>query len=89
MLRTANNIKSIAMSEANMFWMRFMVTKSINELHATLSGKIEAEGDAAKLADMKAKDAELVKIINDIKAWEKDDRVMNMYDAFPDPAPKP
>ncbi len=89
MLRTANNIKGIAMSESKMFWMRFMVTKSVNELHATLAGQIEAESDAAKLADMKAKDAELVKIIETIKAWEKDDRVMNMYDAFPDPKTKP
>ncbi len=89
MLRTANNIKSIAMSEANMFWMRFMVTKSINELHAALVEKMEEEKDASKSADMQAKDAELVKIIDAIKAWEKDDRVMNMYQAFPDPAPKP
>ena len=89
MLRTANNIKSIAMSEANMFWMRFMVTKSINELHATLTEKMEEEKDATKLADIKAKDAELVKIIESIKAWEKDDRVMNMYEGFPEPKLKP
>ncbi|MBI1224392.1 MAG: alanyl aminopeptidase [Bacteroidetes bacterium] len=89
MLKTANTIKGLATSEAKMFWMRFMVTKSINELHATLSGKIEAETDATKIADMKAKDAELVKIIDGIKAWEKDDRVMNMYEAFPNPTPKP
>jgi aminopeptidase N len=88
MLRTANTIKGIATKEANMFWMRFMVTKSINELHAALSNKIE-EADASQVADMKAKDAELVKIINDIKAWEKDDRVMNMYQQFPEPKPKP
>ena len=89
MLRTANNIKGVAMSEAKMFWLRFMVTKSINELHATLAGQIEAEADATKKADMQSKDAELVKIIEAIKAWEKDDRVMNMYEAFPDPAIKP
>jgi len=64
------------------------VTKSINELHAALSNKIK-EADASQVADMKAKDAELVKIINDIKAWEKDDRVMNMYQQFPEPKPKP
>ncbi len=87
MLRTANTIKVFATNESKMFWMRFMVTKSINELHATLSGQMDTESDAAKLADMKAKDAELVKIINGIKAWEKDDRVMNMYEAFPEPKP--
>ncbi len=89
MLRTANNIKGLAMNESKMFWMRFMVTKSINELHATLAGKINSENDAAKVADMKAKDAELVKIIETIKAWEKDDRVTNMYGAFPEPKLKP
>ncbi|MCU0346774.1 MAG: alanyl aminopeptidase [Saprospiraceae bacterium] len=89
MLRTANKIKAVAMNEGNMFWLRFMVTKSINEMHATLAGKIEEENDAAKKADIMAKDAELVKAIEAIKAWEKDDRVMNMYEAFPDPAPKP
>ncbi len=89
MLRAANNVKNIAMSESKMFWLRFMVTKSINEMHATLTTLTEEENDAAKKADMQAKDAELVKIINEIKAWEKDDRVMNMYEAFPDPKLKP
>lgn len=89
MLRTANKIKGIATSESKMFWLRYMVTKSINELHASLSTKIEEETDAAAKADLQSKDAELVRIINDIKAWEKDDRVMNMYEAFPDPKLKP
>ncbi len=89
MLRTANNIKGVAMSEAKMFWLRFMVTKSINEMHANLAGKIDAEADDAKKASFKKTDAELVKIINEIKAWEKDDRVMNMYINMPDPPLKP
>lgn len=89
MLRAANTIKGIAKDEGKMFWMRFMITKSINELHATLSAAIDTETDPAKLADMQTKDAEIVKIINDIKVWEKDERVMNMYANFPAPAPKP
>jgi aminopeptidase N len=89
MLRTANNIKGVAMSEAKMFWLRFMVTKSINEMHTNLAGKIDAETDVAKKASFKATDVELVKIINEIKAWEKDDRVMNMYINMPDPPLKP
>ncbi|MCC6725446.1 MAG: alanyl aminopeptidase [Saprospiraceae bacterium] len=87
MVRAANKIKGVAMDESKMFWLRFMVTKSINEMHASLAKKLEMPD--AQTSETKGKDAELVKIIEEIKAWEKDDRVMNMYIGLPDPALKP
>jgi aminopeptidase N len=87
MVRAASKIKGVAMDESKMFWLRFMVTKSINEMHANLAKKIES-GELST-AEAKVKDAELVKIIEEIKAWEKDDRVMNMYLNLPDPPMRP
>ncbi|MBI5915011.1 MAG: DUF3458 domain-containing protein [Bacteroidetes bacterium] len=89
MLKAAENISGIALNAQKMFWMRFMSTKSINELHAVLANKIEEENDPARQLELKATDAEIVKIIQRIKGWETDDRVKNMYAAFPDPALKP
>ncbi len=85
MLKAAKRIQGLAMNPGKMFWMRFMATKSINDLHAELNKKIDAEADAAKKADMQAKDGEIISIIEAIKNWEMDDRVKNMYSDFPDP----
>ena len=89
MLRAAGKMKNLAMSSQKMFWMRYMSTKSINDLHASLAKKIDEESDASKKAIMQSKDAEIVSILQDIKAWETDERVKNMYANFPDPPLKP
>lgn len=86
MLRAANKIKTLATSSQNMFWIRYMSTKIINDLHASLVERMEAEPDAGKLANMLAKDREIVDIIQSIKAWETDERVNNMCQGFPDPS---
>lgn len=88
-VKAAKNIQKIATSEAKMFWMRYMATKTINDLHAALSEKIDQEPDATKKAALLAKDAELIAVLETIKNWEQDDRVKKMYANFPDPAPKP
>jgi aminopeptidase N len=89
MVRAAGKMKSLAMNPQKMFWMRYMSTKSINDLHASLSSKIEEETDSAKRVTLQAKDAEIVAIIQAVKEWETDERVKNMYANFPDPPLKP
>ncbi len=89
MLTAAGKMKNVALNDANFFWMRYMATKSINDLHAAVSSKIGTESDAAKKADLESKDAQIIAILQEIKAWETDDRIKNMYQNFPDPAPRP
>lgn len=89
MVKAAGKMKNLAMSSQKMFWMRYMSTKSINDLHAALSKKIDEETDAGKKSVMQAKDAEIVSILQTIKEWETDERVKNMYANFPDPPLKP
>lgn len=89
MVKAAEKMKNLAMSSQKMFWMRYMSTKSINDLHAALAKKIDEETDAGKKSAMQAKDAEIVSILQTIKAWETDERVKNMYANFPDPPLKP
>lgn len=89
MLAAAGKMKKVAMSEANFFWMRYMATKSINDLHAALSEKTGTETDETKKESLMAKDAQLVSILQEIKAWETDDRIKNMYKNFPDPPARP
>lgn len=89
MVKAAGKMKNLAMSSQKMFWMRYMSTKSINDLHAALSKKIDEETDAGKKSAMQSKDAEIVSILQTIKEWETDERVKNMYANFPDPPLKP
>jgi aminopeptidase N len=89
MLTAAEKMKKVAMNDANFFWMRYMATKSINDLHAAISNNIEEESDASKKAEMEAKDAKIIAMLQEIKAWETDARIKNMYQNFPDPALKP
>ncbi len=89
MVASAANLKKIAMDGSKFFWMRYLATKSVNDLHAALAGRIKSETDEAKKAEMQKKDEEIVAVIEAIKAWETDDRVKNMYAKFPDPALKP
>ena len=89
MLNAANRMKGIALDGSKFFWMRYLATKSINDLHAALSERIESETDSARKSEMEKKDNELIAIIEAIKAWETDVRVRNMYANFPDPPNKP
>lgn len=89
MLTAAQKMKEVAMTESKFFWIRYLATKSINDMHGALSSRIQGEMDEAKKTDLLKKDGELIAMIEAIKAWETDDRVKNMYASFPDPAPKP
>ena len=89
MVSTAGKMKEIAMDGSKFFWMRYLATKSINDLHVALSGRIKSEAVEAEKTEMLKKDGELVSIIEAIKVWETDERVKNMYAKFPDPALKP
>ncbi len=86
MVKAANNFQQVAMNEGKPFWMRFIATKSINDLHAALLEQMEMSENSAELAES---DAQILSILEDIKAWETDARVKNMYAGFPDPSPKP
>jgi aminopeptidase N len=87
--RTADKLQQISMNEGKMFWLRFVATKSINDLHASLAERAAAAAGDAEKAELAAADAELVILINTIKAWEKNERVKAMYGNFPDPPVRP
>ncbi|MFQ5447741.1 MAG: M1 family aminopeptidase, partial [Saprospiraceae bacterium] len=87
--RTASNLKELAMNAGKMFWFRFVATKNINDLHVTLAERTATVTDEAQKAELSDTDASLVAMINEIKAWEKNERVQAMYASFPDPAERP
>ncbi len=89
MVKTAERLKGVAMNDGKMFWMRFLATKSVNDLHAALLNQIENTEEGADKEALVGSDAAILSILEDIKAWETDARVKNMYADFPDPAPKP
>ncbi len=88
MIKTAARLKEVAMSEGKIFWLRFLATKSVNDLHAVLLEQIENAEETERKALVES-DATILTILEDIKAWETDARVKNMYADFPDPSPKP
>lgn len=89
MVRSAENLKSVAMNDSKIFWLRYLATKSINDLHATLSDRIADPDDPALVSTLAEADAKLLAMLEEIKSWETDPRIMGMYQQFPDPAPKP
>lgn len=88
MIKTAEKLKGVGMNEGKPFWMRFLATKSINDLHAAVFEKIENAEEAEK-AGLMDYDAQLLSLLKEVKDWETDERVKNMYSNFPDPAMKP
>lgn len=88
MVKASGKLKTVAMNDGKIFWIRFLATKSINDLHAALFNRM-GETDEAGRAELSAADAKLVSILEEIKNWETDERVMGMYQQFPDPVTKP
>ena len=88
MVKAAKRLKNVAMDEGKMFWLRYLGTKSINDLHAALSEKISS-ADESERATLTESDNELLALLAEIKAWETDVRIASMYAQFPDPTPKP
>ena len=88
MLKAADRLKAVGMDEGKMFWLRFLATKSINDLHAALINRIE-DADEGEKTNLLESDAKILAMLEEIKGWETDLRVKNMYVNFPDPKPKP
>ncbi|MEZ4952405.1 MAG: M1 family metallopeptidase [Saprospiraceae bacterium] len=88
MVKAAQRFKGVAMDDGKMFWLRFLATKSVNDLHAALTDQIAGADEATK-ASMIESDAKLLAMLEEIKGWETDVRVSSMYASFPDPLPKP
>lgn len=88
MLRAAEKLKSVATGEGNIFWIRFLATKSINDLHAAVLNRTDEVDETTKNQFMEV-DSKMISMIEEIKKWETDERVMSMYQQFPDPATKP
>ena len=89
MVSVARQLKEIAMNDGKLFWMRYVATKGINDLHAALAERketVETETEKMKIATA---DEQLISLIEVVKAWEKDERVQRMYQNFPDPPQKP
>ncbi len=86
--KTAQRLKGVAMDEGKMFWLRFLATKSINDLHAALSERM-TDAEETEKNPLAESDAQLLSMLEEIKAWETDVRVSGMYASFPDPTPKP
>ena len=88
MLRAAEKLKSVAMNDSKIFWIRFLSTKSINDLHAAISNR-SGEADEAAQTMLSETDGKIISILEEITKWESDERVLGMYGQFPDPALKP
>ncbi|HHM21882.1 MAG TPA: alanyl aminopeptidase, partial [Bacteroidetes bacterium] len=86
MVKVAARLKKVAMDKSKMFWLRFLATKSINDLHRALMERMQNASEEAATV-MNEKDAELVKLLEEIINWETDVRIKGMYANFPDPAP--
>ncbi|GAB4251319.1 MAG: hypothetical protein Kow0027_15190 [Saprospiraceae bacterium] len=89
MIEVATQLKDIAMNDGKLFWMRYVATKSINDLHAALAEQKEAAATEEEKMKIATADEQLISIIEVVKAWEKDERVQRMYAGFPDPPLKP
>ena len=89
MIEVASQLKDIAMNDGKLFWMRYVATKSINDLHAALAEQKEAAATEEEKMKIATADEQLISIIEVVKAWEKDERVQRMYAGFPDPPLKP
>jgi aminopeptidase N len=89
MLATADRMKKISMDSSKLFWMRYLATKTINDLHAALSEQVKVARTGEEKESLKQKDMELVKVIQEIKAWETDERVLGIYESFPNPPLNP
>jgi aminopeptidase N len=89
MLEVAQKLKQLAMNESKFYWFRYLATNSINSLHGAISERIGQTSDAAAQAELKAADATIVSIIEEIKAWEKEEQLQEMYQQFPSPPVKP
>lgn len=87
MLHVAQNLRNIATNKGKIFWLRYVATKGINDMHAALAEQIDGASDAEK-TDLKTIDDKLIEIIDAIKKWETDERLQRMYQELPDPPAK-
>jgi len=79
---TATKLKAVAMTD-NSLWKRFGATKAINTLHAKLAQEGESDrSDAQQFVDA---DTQLVTMIQEIKAAEKDPQLQQIYEQLPQP----
>ncbi len=88
MLRVAKNLQQLATNESKIFWLRYIATKGINDLHASLAERIDQANETEKAA-LKHIDDQIIEIIEHIKKWETDERLQRMYSELPDPPAKP
>ncbi len=86
-LQAAELFKEVAMNEAKLFWLRFLATKSINDLHAELANRFKEEQDALVKEELNMTDLKLKDMIKEILAWEKEAQVLDLYRSrnYPDP----
>ncbi|MEM6697602.1 MAG: hypothetical protein AAF599_04350, partial [Bacteroidota bacterium] len=83
MVDIANDLKKISMS-AESLWQRFGATKAINTLHATLAAK-ENEASGEEATQFTTADDQILTIIKEIKAAEKDPQLQQIYMQLPQP----
>ncbi|MEL6943605.1 MAG: hypothetical protein AAFO82_13120, partial [Bacteroidota bacterium] len=83
MVNSANDLKEVAMT-ANSLWQRFGATKAINTLHATLAEK-EGEASGEEATQFTTADDQILTIIKEIKAAEKDPQLQQIYMQLPQP----
>lgn len=89
MVNVAMQLKEIAMNKGKLFWLRYMATKSINDLHASLAERMKAASSEEEKLKVASADEQLISLIEIVKSWENDERVQRMYQNFPDPPQKP
>jgi len=88
-LDAAETLKKVSTTDGQSLWRKLSATKTINELHAELTTRYEdAEEEEAKNQIDEA-DAQLLKMITDIKQQETDMQLKQIYNNFPNPAPRP
>ncbi|MEM8524952.1 MAG: M1 family aminopeptidase [Bacteroidota bacterium] len=83
MVSAANDLKEISMN-ASSLWQRFGATKAINTLHATLAAQ-ENEASGGEATQFTTADEQILTIIKEIKAAEKDPQLQQIYMQLPQP----
>ena len=81
-VEVANKLKAVGLKDQSL-WKRFGATKAINALHGTLAERKGAGGeDVQQFTDA---DSQLLAIIEEIKAAEKDPQLQQVYTQLPQP----
>jgi len=83
MVSAANDLKEFAMNGESL-WQRFGATKAINTLHATLAEK-ESAASGTEATQFTTADDQILTIIKEIKAAEKDPQLQQIYMQLPQP----